>query len=197
MDFFEGFDAREWYSPILPVFFYVSAIGLGLSVEIFESSIISKAYKRPKHLDVLSGLGRAIPYVLGFYLVLKLGDLFIAGDFGLMFEGSLESYMFLAEMVIGVILPIILFALPKIRQSSSGLFWSATCVVVGIILNRLNVSMIAPQVPAPIPHLPQVTYFPAWTEFALTIGLVSFGILLYMVAVKYLPVFPEEGAEAH
>jgi Ni/Fe-hydrogenase subunit HybB-like protein len=186
-----------WYSPILPVFFYVSAIGLGLATEIFESSIISRAYKKKPHLEIMSGLARAIPYVLGLYLLLKLGDLILAGDFMLMFDGSLLSIMFLAEMVIGVILPIILFSLPKVRQNPSGLFWGATSIVVGIILNRLNVSILAPQLLTEPGHIPQATYFPAWTEFAFTIGLISLGLLLYMLAVRFLPVFKEEGAGAH
>lgn len=177
-----------WHSPILPVFFYVSAIALGLAMVIFESSISSLAFKRGLEIDVLSGLGRAIPYVLGLYLVLKLGDLILAGDFGRMFEGSLRSNLFLVEIVIGVILPMVLFALPKVRRSPAGLFWSSGVVVVGTIFNRINVSLIGPQALAG-------TYFPHWMEFAVTIGLVSAGLVAFMLAVRFLPVFPERPAE--
>jgi Ni/Fe-hydrogenase subunit HybB-like protein len=184
-----------WYSPILPVFFYVSAIGLGLAMVILESSLSARAFKRGLEMDILSSLGRAIPYVLGLYLALKLGDLVLAGDLGLMFEGSLRSNLFLLEIA-GVILSIVLFALPKVRQSPSGLLWSSALVVAGTILNRLNVALVGPQVPAGIAHLPPPSYFPNWMEFAVTIGLVSGGVLLFALAARFLPVFSEE-AEAH
>ena len=185
-----------WYSPILPVFFFVSAIGLGLGMVILESSLSAKAFKRGLEMDILSSLGRMIPYVLGLYLVLKLGDLILAGDFGLMFEGSLRSNLFLLELLAQAILPIVLFSLPKVRKSPSGLLWSSALVVAGTILNRINVSLVAPQIPAGIAHLPPPSYFPNWKEFALTIGLVSGGLILFTLATRFLPIFPEE-AEAH
>ncbi|MBU0704850.1 MAG: Ni/Fe-hydrogenase cytochrome b subunit [Chloroflexi bacterium] len=186
-----------WYSPILPVLFYVSAIGLGLAMVILESSLSSKAFKRGLEIDILSSLAKAIPYVLGLYLALKLGDLVLAGDLGLMFEGSLRSNMFLLELAIQAIIPIVLFSLSKVRKSPAGLLWSSALVVVGTVLNRINVSLIAPQVPTGIAHLPQPTYFPNWMEFALTIGLLSGGVLLFTLATRFLPIFPEEEAETH
>lgn len=180
-----------WHSPILPVFFYVSAITLGLAMVILESSISAKVFRRHLEMDVLSGLGRAIPYVLGLYLVLKLGDLVLAGDFGRIFEGTLRSNLFLVEIVIGVILPIVLFALPKVRQSPAGLLWGSALVVAGTIFNRINVSLVGPQ-PAP-----GAAYFPHWMEFAVTIGLVSAGLVAFMLAVRFLPVFPEAATEKY
>jgi Ni/Fe-hydrogenase subunit HybB-like protein len=185
-----------WYSPILPVFFYVSAIGLGLAMVILESSLSAKAFKRGLEMDVLSSLAKAIPYVLGLYLVLKVGDLILAGDLMLMFEGSLKSNLFLLELAIQVILPLVLFSLPRVRKSPSGLLWSSVLVVVGTVLNRINVSLVGPELPAGIAHLPTPTYFPNLNEFALTIGLVSGGVLLFTLAARYLPVFPEV-EEAH
>lgn len=186
-----------WYSPLLPVFFYVSAIGLGLAMVILESSLSARAFKRGLEIDILSSLAKAIPYVLGLYLVLKLGDLILAGDFGLLFEGSLRSNLFLLELAIQVIVPIVLFSLPKVRKSPAGLLWSSALVVVGTILNRINVVLVGPRVPTGIAHLPQPTYFPNWMEFAVTIGLVSGGVLLFALASRFLPIFPEEEAEAH
>nr|HID13022.1 Ni/Fe-hydrogenase cytochrome b subunit [Anaerolineae bacterium] len=178
-----------WYSPILPVFFYVSAIALGLAMVIFESSLSAKAFRRGLEMDVLSGLGRILPYVLGLYLVLKLGDLILAGEFGLMFEGSWRSNLFLLEIAIGVILPLVLFALPKVRQSPVKLFWSSVLVVVGTVFNRINVSLVGPLPPV------GAVYLPYWMELAITIGLISGGLILFMLAVRFLPVFAE--AEAH
>ena len=105
--------------------------------------------------------------------------------------------MFLLELAIQAIIPIVLFSLSKVRKSPAGLLWSSALVVVGTVLNRINVSLIAPQVPTGIAHLPQPTYFPNWMEFALTIGLLSGGVLLFTLATRFLPIFPEEEAETH
>jgi Ni/Fe-hydrogenase subunit HybB-like protein len=180
-----------WYSPILPVFFYISAIATGLAMVIFESSLSAKVFRRGLELDLLSSLGRAISYILGFYLVLKLGDLILADDFGRMFEGSFQSNLFLLEIVVGVILPIVLFALPQVRQNPTRLFWSSVAVIAGLIFNRFNVSLLGMQRPA------GVTYFPHWMELAITIGLISGGLLAFTLAVRFLPIFSETEAETH
>ena len=177
-----------WYSPLLPVFFYISAIALGLAMVILESTISAKVFKHGLEKDVLSGLGRAIPYVLGLYLLLKLGDLVIAGEFGLMFEGSLRSFVFLAEIAV-VILCIVLFALPKFRRDPAMLFWSSVITIMGTVFNRINVSLIGPRAPA------GALYLPNWMEVAVTVGLVSGGLIIFMLAVRFLPVFEE--AEGH
>lgn len=112
-----------------------------------------------------------------------------AGEFGRVFEGSLQSNLFLVEMVGGVLLPIVLFSLPKMRRSESGLFWGALLVIGGLILNRFNVSLMGLKSPT------GASYFPHWMEFSITIGLFSFAIIAYMLTARFLPVFPERLAE--
>lgn len=176
-----------WYSSLLPVFFFLSAVAVGLAMVILESVISAKALKRPLEKDLLSGLAGAVPYVLGIYFVLKVIELLVAGEFGLMFEGSVRSNLFLVEILAGVLLPAVLLAIPKIRQSAAGLFWGALLVVGGLILNRLNVSIIGQMVP-------RGSYFPHWMEFAITIGLLASGVVAYTLITHYFPVFEEEVA---
>lgn len=178
-----------WYTPLLPVFFFISAVAAGLAMVIFESSISSIAFQRGLEIDVLSGLAKAIPFILGLYLVLKMGDLVASGDFGRVFEGSLLSNLFLVEMVVGVLLPIVLFSFPRVRRSGSGLFWGALLVIGGLILNRLNVGLIGLKSPA------GASYFPHWMEFSITIALISFALIAYTLAARFLPLFPERPAE--
>ena len=168
-----------WYTPILPLLFFVSAVGVGLAMVIFESSLSASVFRRPLELELLSELGGIIPYILGVYLLLKLGDLTLAGELGLMFEGSAASFLFLVELIGGVILPIILFALPRIRRSRTGLFRSALLVIGGLILNRFNVVLFG---------LGGALYVPSWMEFAVTAGLVSIGLLVYTFTVQNFPV---------
>lgn len=180
-----------WYSPILPVFFYVSAIAGGLAMVIIESTLSSRAFKRGLEMDILSGLGKMIPYLLGLLLLLRLGDLLISGDFVRLFSGTTRSYLFLIEQVFGVLLPLVLLSLPKIRNNPNSLFWSSVIVLLGMVYDRLVTSLVAAQ--GSLPN----TYFPTLMEFALTIGLLSGGVLAFTLASRYLPIFPEHEAETH
>lgn len=176
-----------WYSPLLPLFFFISAVAVGLAMVILESVLSAKALRRPVEKDLLSGLASAVPYVLGIYFVLKIVELLVVGEFGLMFEGSVRSNLFLVELVVGVLLPAVLFAIPKVRQSAAGLFWGALLIVGGLILNRLDVSVIGQIVPTG-------SYFPHWMEFAVTIGLLASGVVAYTLITHYFPVFKEDVA---
>lgn len=171
-----------WFTPILPLLFFLSAIAVGPAMVIAESSLGSKGLGHNVHLEIPAGLGSWIPYLLGLYLVVRLGDLLVAGEFGLIFSSGNYTVLFLVEIVIGVILPLILFALPAVRQSGTALFWSALLVVLGLVLNRFNVSLIA------LAPRPGTFYFPHWMEFAISISVVAAGILAYILANRYLPI---------
>src|SRR5574341_107099 len=60
-----------WYSPLLPVFFFLSAIAIGLAMTIFESSLSAKYLRRHLELPLLQELGRIMLVVLLVYSVLR------------------------------------------------------------------------------------------------------------------------------
>src|SRR3954470_12871564 len=64
-----------WYSPLLPVFFFLSAICVGLAMTIFESTMTSKHFNRERKLPILQELGRVLMVVLSVYAVLRAEDL--------------------------------------------------------------------------------------------------------------------------
>ncbi len=177
-----------WYTPILPILFLNSAIAVGPAMVIFESTLSTKAFGHKLELDVMSGLGRALPYILGIYLLLKLMDLTARGDIGLIFSAYPQNLLWWGEIIIGVILPIILFSMPSVRQSRSGVFWSAVLVVLGLVFNRFNVSMLA------LAMRPGFTYFPHWMEFAISVGLVADALLVIWLAHRFLPIVNHEEA---
>jgi Ni/Fe-hydrogenase subunit HybB-like protein len=182
-----------WWTPLLPVLFFISALAIGLAMILFESSLSSRYFKRGLEIHLLEKLARAIPFVLGLYLVVKFGQLAYAGDLQYLFTGGLMSFLFWAEILLGAVLPILLFSFSKVRQSPRGLLIGALAVLLGMILNRFNVSWFAVTHPNPITYMPtfmgQVTYFPSIPEVALSIGIFSAGILAFGLAVKYLSVF--------
>jgi len=175
-----------WFSPILPILFFLSAVMVGVAMTIFEVSLGSKAVGRTADLEILSGLGRAMIYLLGLYLAVRLGELLWAGDFGLIISSHHYSLLFLLEMVLGVMLPLIFFSLPAVRKNRTALLWSALLVILGLILNRFNVSMLA------LDMRPGTIYFPHWMEFAISVGLVADALLVIWLAHRLLPIVEHE-----
>ena len=185
-----------WWTPILPILFFVSAITIGLSMIIFESTLSARYFHRGLEIHLLEKLAKAIPIVLAIYLVIKFGQLTIAGDLKYLFTGGLMSVLFWAEILIGVVTPIVLFSMKRIRQNANGLLLGAVILLLGMILNRFNVSWFAVQHPDPLSYMPtfmsNVHYLPSLPEFLVSIGIFSAGILAFGLAVKYLPVFEHE-----
>ncbi len=175
-----------WYTPILPVFFFISAVAGGLAMVIFESFMSARAFGKRLEQDLLEGLARVIVVVLALLLVWKVTDLNGRGVLPLVFQRTDESVMFWGEVLLGVALPMVLFMIPRVRASQSGLFLGAMLTIMGFILNRLNVSITG------IARSSGVSYIPSWMEFTITAAIVAVGFILFGVAVKHLDVFPAE-----
>jgi len=160
---------------------------------IFESSISSRYFHRGLEIHLLEKLAKVIPVVLGIYLAIKFGQLSLAGDLKYLFTGGLMSVLFWAEILVGVVTPIVMFSIKCIRQSPYGLLLGSIVLLVGMILNRFNVSWFAVQHPDPLTYMPTfmsaVHYFPSLPEVLVSVGIFSAGILAFGLAVKYLPVF--------
>ena len=185
-----------WWTPFLPVNFFVSAISIGLAMIILESSLSSRYFKRGLETDLLDSLAKAIPIILVIYLILKFGELAWTGNLGLLFTSGWMSGLFWAEILIGVLFPMIWFSFKRNRQSPNALLFGAIVLLLGMILNRFNVSWFAVKHPDPLYYLPafmsNVNYIPTLPEISVSIGIFAAGILAFGLAVKYLPVFNHE-----
>jgi hypothetical protein len=125
------------------------------------------------------------------YLVLKLGDLVLAGEIGLMFTSGLFSALFLVEVIVGLIVPIAIFA-SKGKESDTGLVIGSICTVVGILLNRWSIAWFALNAP------PGTTYSPYWMEWIIAIAAAVGGGWLYSLAVRRItPLRDTVMKEAH
>lgn len=177
-----------WYSPLLPLFFLLSAIMVGPAMVIFEALLSERVLGHKAHFDLLTRLAKAMPYLLGFYLLLKVGD--IVGRWAVFsaFSLSAQTVSWWLELSVGVILPLVLFLSPDVRNSRSGLLWTSLLVVIGLIWNRINVAMVGVIVKQ------WETYYPHWIEIFITVGIVSLGLLVFRWVGRNLPVY--EG-EAH
>jgi Ni/Fe-hydrogenase subunit HybB-like protein len=99
-----------------------------------------------------------------------------------------EESLFLLEFGLGVLLPVVLLAMPQIRRSERGIVVGGFLAVLGFVLNRLNVSVTGMERSA------GVRYLPSWMELAVSVGLVAIGFAVFALAAKYLPIFESEHA---
>lgn len=191
-----------WWTPLLPLLFFISAIAIGLAMTLFESSLSSRYFKRGLEIHLLEKLAGFIPYILGLYLVIRFIQLAVSHNLGYLFTSGILSLLFWVEIGLGVLLPMVLFSIKSIRNSPRGLLMGGISVLLGMILNRFNVSWFAVTHADPITYVPtfmgKVSYFPSLPEVLLSVGIFSAGILAFGLAVKYLPVFePEEHTGSH
>ncbi len=178
-----------WYSSTLPYLFFLSAIAVGPAMVTIESYFSSRAFRREIELPILSTLGKVTTGALAVYLVLKVEDIVNLKLSSYLFAWSFEAMMYWAEVIIGVIVPILLLTNPKIRSNKTGLFVASIFAVSGFMLNRLNISLTA------IQYTPSVSYFPSWMEISVTLMIVALGFAAFRTAVRFLPVFPPEELE--
>ncbi len=176
-----------WYTPILGLLFLLSAIAVGFPMVIVESLYASWSLRLKPETHLLSRLAKYIPALLGTYLAFKLGDMVIRESYATLATATPATAMFVIEILLGLVLPMVLLMNAKVRSSARWLFVSALLVVLGVALNRVNVFLVAYQPPYEI-----APYFPSVGEFVVTIGLISALILVYRIVVTYLPVI-----EAH
>lgn len=172
-----------WYSPILPPLFFVSAIGIGLLMVALENLFTAYVYCRPAETNLLTKIGKGARWVLLLYLLIRLGDLVIRGKTGLMFEKNWYTFLFWGELFISSILPFSLLFIKQILRSNLGLWIVSLSGVMGFVLNRISISGLA-QIRTGVPF-----YFPAWGEFAVSAGVVSGAMLLFLFAVEHLKVW--------
>lgn len=175
-----------WYSPLLPVLFFASAVCVGLAMTIFESSMSAKHFGKQLELPIILSLGRTLLVTLSVYTMIRFLDLLHRGAFELLRKRDWETGLFLLEMTLTSIAPICLLLIPKVRQSSRGLYLASVLSLLGFVTNRMNVAITGMEA-ASGQH-----YFPKWTEVGVTLAIIAFGFFVFAICAKYLPIFQHE-----
>lgn len=176
-----------WYSPFIPVFFFISAIAAGISMVIVESMLSHRVFHHqvadhdPAANDrLVLGLGKAASIVLFTYFCLKCLGVAHGQVWDLLFTPY--GYLFLLEVFGFVLLPCFLYAHAVRIQRASLVRFASALTVLGIVFNRLNVSLISFQWNL------EDRYFPRWMEFAVTITIITVGLLTFRWIVNRMPV---------
>lgn len=179
-----------WYTPLLPVLFFLSAIAVGLAMVVVESRLSSRAFGKRLEMPLLSEVGRVLVAALLVYAVARVYDLVHRHALGLAAGASAEALLFRVEFLGGVLLPMVLLAVPAVRANVRWLYGSALLVVMGFVTNRLNVAITG------FEAAQGERYVPAWSELAVTLMLVAIGFAAFGLAVRHLAVYPKEEAHA-
>jgi Ni/Fe-hydrogenase subunit HybB-like protein len=171
-----------WYNPLLPLQFWLSAIFTGLSIVILEASLVHKYMGQPDESELLATLTKIIPWFMGAYLAVKLYALAFLTH-GPLFDRPVLTALFAVEVVVGLLLPLAMFLTRRIRTDKQLQLRAASLVILGLVLNRFNVSMFGMHQPG------QPAYFPNVIESVVTVGIIAAHILFFVLVAKYFPIF--------
>ncbi|MEE9529428.1 MAG: NrfD/PsrC family molybdoenzyme membrane anchor subunit [Syntrophobacteria bacterium] len=178
-----------WYSPYLHIYFFITSIIAGLSMVIFESTLTYHYFKHKMdaiHLaeknHVTLGFGKGASFVLAGYFAIKV--LGISAGNNWHYLGTGYGIWYLVELIGFVALPCFLYAVGVRDKNLKLIKWASVLTVLGIIINRVNISLIAFNW-----HLPSSErYFPHWMEIGISVFLVTLGLIAFRFIVTRMPV---------
>jgi Polysulphide reductase len=168
---------------LLPVIYLMTAILLGFAVVIFEATLSSTGFKRRLETPVLTPLSKVMFGLLAAYVVVRVADLLLRGALGTAFAATWQAFWFWVEMACFVV-PLVLLATEQARRSAAKLFVGAVLLMLGGFLLRINGFLVG-YMTGEGWH-----YFPSLAELMVTVGLIAFEILAYIVIVRNYPVLP-------
>ena len=178
-----------WYSPYLALYFFVSSIVAGLSMVIFESTLAHRYFHDKmdaEHLQetdgVALGFGKAAAFVLAGYFVMKVIGLAQTNAWSYLSTGY--GLWFLVELLGFVLLPCYTYAIGVREKNLKIIRWTAAWTVLGIVVNRLNVGLIAFNWQLPSSE----RYFPHWMEIGISVFVITLGVLAYRFIVTHMPI---------
>lgn len=176
-----------WWTPILPLLFLLQALFGGLATAAIVVKITQEKLGMSLDKKFFARVGKLIRILLSIYLVLKVGDWLLAGDLGLLFSAGGYSLLSWAEVILGIILPlVILFS--KAVNRPTGVLWAGVWIVVGLFIYRVTVSWVGLMAPD------WATYLPHWMEVMSSVGIVAGAVLAYIIIARVFNLFPEEHA---
>jgi len=181
-----------WYSNYLPIFFFISSIIAGLSMVIMESWLAHKYFFHKMdeaHLNegdgIAIGFGKAAAFLLAGYMAIKLVGITVDNNWH--YLATPYGAWFLVEIIGFVAIPCFIYAVGVRDKNTTVIKFASVWTVVGIVLNRLNVSVIAFNWHLP----PDEKYIPHWMEIWISVFIVTVGVLAYRFIVTRMPVMYE------
>ena len=184
-----------WYTEFIPVFFFVSSIFAGLSMVIFEGTISHRVFAdqidhehHESYNNILIGLGKACAGALFVYFFMKI-LLLIHGKQWALLATPMGTW-YLVELIGLILLPCVLFLHGVRYQNVTVIRMGAILSMVGIIVNRLNYTVIAYKWYVPLSQ----RYIPSWGEITITLAIILTEVWVFRWIANRMPVFRESPA---
>ncbi len=174
-----------WNTPILPALFLLSAIMVGFPMVVLESIYANISFGRNPEMELLTPLARIIPWFIGLYGIVKIGDLAVRFPQISFVEHPASTTSLFVEILLGIVAPFLLFLIKAVRRSMGWLFLAVALVIFGVVLNRINVFLVGYNPPYSLK-----AYFPSVGEIAMTVAIVSSILFCYRFFVTFCPILP-------
>jgi Ni/Fe-hydrogenase subunit HybB-like protein len=175
-----------WYSPLLPVFFYLSAISTGFAMVIFEAFLSARAFNHGLKINLLSTCSFISFIFIIINFALKMVYLSTSGKLQYLLVLSPVTYLFYLELLIGTVVPVFFLSSRKFREDKKYLYFSSVFIISGFLLNRLNVSITS------LAAMSKASYFPSINEISVTLMLCVIGMWAFKIIIENFPVFSHE-----
>ena len=179
--------ASQWWSPVMPISFFLSAIAAGTALVILIDMWIAKGWRRPLEIARLASIGQIAFWSMLVYLVFRLGDMALRGQLAGAFTGAL-GVAFAVEIIIGGVVPLVLLGSKSLRQRPDMLFAGSLLAVLGVAYNRMNVVLFAMNFRGRMPWTAAENYVPSIVEWGVSLGLIAATIFLFGLAARMMPV---------
>ncbi len=166
-----------FYSHIIPIEFFISAIAGGLLMLAFETLALHWMYRRTLETDLVHVLCSVSVWILGLYFLVKIGDVALEGKLGLLLDGSWMSYLYIVELLLSTVIPFVMFVMPK-WCANRRVQWIGTSIgIVGVVLNRIDIGGFAMRDAT-------LWYTPSWMEVVLSVGILSTAALVFLFLIE-------------
>ena len=175
-----------WYSPLLPVLFFISCIASGISMVILETLILSRDGRSILPVKLRANLAKITAIALAVYLVVRFQDMAARGALPYLKTLSYHSIAFYVEILVGFVIPLILLMFEGVRSTRRGLYAATLMVLVGFAANRMNTAITG------LESWPTRTYFPSFLEVLVMLGIAAVGFTAFALIAGYLPIFHSE-----
>jgi Ni/Fe-hydrogenase subunit HybB-like protein len=173
-----------WHTPLLPALFLVSCLSMGYGAVVALLMVLRLRWRAEHDQRLFARMSRVNAGLLLFYVALRLGDVAFHGK--LQHLGwNLYTLLFAAELALFVA-PALMFLRPAVLASRARTFGAALLAVAAGAAYRVDTYLTVYR-PAP-----GWSYFPSLGEIAVTVGMASVGIAVFILLCRLLPVVAVE-----
>jgi Ni/Fe-hydrogenase subunit HybB-like protein len=198
-----------WFKPSMPIMFILSAVAVGPALTMAVAYVSEWVTgKRTVPHEILRAIARFSGFAILVYGYIRFWDLAavtyygrtpsVSESFNLLNQQTPYNFSFwIFEILLGVILPAVLFLTPRFNRNPGYLVMGAFFAVIGILINRWNVTVGGLFVPLSYSpgtqyQLPPGKYFPGLPEWGIAVGIIGYALTLLTLGIRYLPLFGKE-----